>query len=102
MHSEEQKTVRRRLSPAEQIQAAKAALQRAQARQRQHDTRSKIILGGYVLSWIRSDVDAAQKLLQRLNSVPPREQDREALAVVRDELRSIVRSSVNAQSHDNA
>lgn len=99
MHSEEQKTVRRRLSPAEQIQAAKAALQRAQARQRQHDARSKIILGGYVLAWTRSDVDAAQKLLLRLNSVPPREQDRDALAVVRDELRSIVRNANDANGN---
>lgn len=102
MHSEEQKTVRRRLSPAEQIQSAKAALQRAQARQRQHDTRSKIILGGYVLSWMRSDVNAAQKLLQRLNSVPPREQDRDALAVVRDELRSIVRNATAADIRHDA
>lgn len=102
MHSEEQKTVRRRLTPAEQIQSAKAALQRAQARQRQHDTRSKIILGGYVLAWIRSDVDAAQKLLLRLNSVPPREQDREALAVVRDELRSIVRNNNDANNNRGA
>ncbi|WBM39993.1 hypothetical protein [Alcaligenes faecalis] len=102
MHSEEQKTVRRRLSPAEQIQSAKAALQRAQARQRQHDTRGKIVLGGYVLAWIRSDVDAAQKLLQRLNSVPPREQDREALAVVRDELRSILRNNNDANNNRGA
>lgn len=102
MHSAEQKPARRRLTPSEQIQAARAALQRAQARQRQHDTRSKIILGGYVLAWIRSDIDAAQKLLQRLNSVPPREQDREALAVVRDELRSILRNATVADIRHDA
>ncbi|WP_162988203.1 hypothetical protein [Alcaligenes aquatilis] len=91
-----------RKTPQEQIAAARAALARAQARQRQHDTRSKIILGGYILSWVRSDVDAAKKLLLRLNSAPPREQDRDALAIVRDELRSILRNCNDVGGNGNA
>lgn len=91
-----------RKTPQEQIAAAREALARAQLRQRQHDTRGKIILGAYVLSWVRSDADAAQKLLLRLNSVPPREQDCDALAVVRDELRSIVRNTNGANGNDDA
>lgn len=87
------KTTRRRLTPAEQIQAAKAALQRAQRRQRAHDTRSKIVLGGFVLSWARSNRQAAQALLQHMNAAPPRAQDVDALVEVRNELIQIVRNT---------
>lgn len=90
-----------RKTPAEQIQAAKEALARAQRRQRAHDTRAKIVLGGFVLAWARADQQTARMLLQRLNSEPPREQDREALAEVRNELMQMVRSSNGADTNDN-
>jgi len=97
------KQARRRLSPAEQIAAAKEALARAQRRQRAHDTRSKVVLGGYVLSWARSNKQAAQSLLQQLNTNPPRDQDIEALADIRNELIKLVRQNANGASvNENA
>lgn len=90
------RAIRRRLTPAEQIQVAKAALQRAQRRQRTHDTRSKIVLGGFALAWVRSDPQAARALLHRMNAQPPRQQDMDALAEVREELMQLVRANFNA------
>jgi hypothetical protein len=90
---------RRRLTPTEQIQAAKAALQRAQGRQRAYDARSKIILGGLILSWVRQDVNAAQTLLHHINSHPPRRQDIDALTDIRNELMRLVRSPGNDGNH---
>lgn len=91
------KSTRRRLTPTEQIAAARGALARAQRRQRAHDTRSKVVLGGYMLSWVRSDRAAAQALLQRMNAAPPRVQDMDALAEVREELKQLARASGNDQ-----
>jgi len=101
-HQDAPKTTRRRLTPAEQIQAAREALARAQRRQRQHDTRGKVVLGGYVLAWVRSDPQAARMLLQRLNHRPPRSQDMDALAETRAELMQLVRDSGNVTpaNHD--
>lgn len=90
------KQARRRLTPAEQIQAARAALVRAQRRQHAHDTRSKIVLGGAVLAWVRKDVRAAQALLRYLDATPSRPQDVDALTRVRDELSHIVGAAGNA------
>lgn len=95
------KQARRRLSPQQQIAAAKEQLARAQRRQRAHDTRSKVVLGGYVLSWVRSNTQAAQSLLQQLNAKPPRPQDQDALADVRQELIHLVRNSGNNRITDD-
>lgn len=100
---EPQKTTRRRLTPAEQIVAAREALARAQRRQRSADTRSKVVLGGYVLAWVRSDPQAARLLLQRLNQRPPRAQDMDALEDTRSELMQISAATTSGVSdHANA
>ncbi|MAK55625.1 MAG: hypothetical protein CML17_07260 [Pusillimonas sp.] len=91
-----------RKSIQEQIAAARAALQRAQARQRQQDTRAKIVLGGYLIEWVRADHQAARMLLSWLNSEHPREQDLEALTDFLDELAQLVRSVNSAGPHGNA
>lgn len=91
------KSTRRRLSPAEQIAAAREALARARRRQRAHDTHSKVVLGGYVLAWMRNDQQTARALLHRMNTQAPRPQDMDALADVRQELIELVRNSGNAQ-----
>lgn len=96
-HQDAPKATRRRLTPQEQIQAAKEALARAQRRQRTHDTRSKIILGGFALNWVRNDPQAAKALLYRMNGHPPRPQDMDALADVREELMQLVRANDSGQ-----
>ena len=97
------KQTRRRLNPAEQIAAAREALARAQRRQRAHETRSKVVLGGYVLAWVRSNKQAAQDLLQQLNAHPPRSQDMDALAEIRQELIQLVRTNgTGAATNGNA
>lgn len=95
-HQNALKATRRRLTPEEQIQAAKEALARAQRRQRAHDIRSKVVLGGFALNWVRNDPQAAKALLQRMNGHPPRPQDMDALAEVREELMQLVRANTNA------
>lgn len=96
-HQDAPKATRRRLTPAEQIAAAKEQLARAQRRQRAHDTRSKVVLGGFTLAWVRSDTQAARALLQHMNAHPPRAQDIDALADVRDELMQLVRANGSGQ-----
>ncbi len=95
-----QKKQRTRLTPAQQIQAAKQALARAQQRQRQHDTRSKIVLGGLILNWIRSDTNAAKSVLAHMRSAKLRDQDVQALQDIHDELVQMVKAAPsNTTSH---
>lgn len=70
----------------EQVEAARAALARAQARQRQHDTRAKIVLGGYLLAWMRDDHRVRQALAARLSERPLRPQDADVLAPLLSEI----------------
>lgn len=75
-----------RRNPLEQLEAARSALQRAQARQRQADTRARVILGGYLLAWMRDDHRVRQALAARLSERPLRPQDADALAPLLDSL----------------
>ncbi|MFT0850465.1 hypothetical protein VRY85_06755 [Achromobacter sp. F4_2707] len=98
--AENQKKQRTRLTPAQQIQAAKQALARAQQRQRQHDTRSKIVLGGLIMNWVRNDPSAARSVLAHMRSAKLRDQDIQALQDIHDELAQIVKAAPsNTTSH---
>jgi hypothetical protein len=79
--------VANRKTPAEQIEAARQMLARAQQRQRAADTRSKIVLGGLLISWLRDDERVRRALLNRINEKPLREQDLEVLVDFLNELR---------------
>lgn len=79
-----------RKTPQQQIEAARASLARAQARQRQANTREKIVLGGLLLSWLRSDEKARHALLSRIAEYPLREQDADVLAELISQLHASV------------
>ena len=86
-----------RKTPQEQIYAARDMLRKAQARQRQADVRSKIVLGALAIGWLRSNPRAAEAFNGYLNHISIREQDAE---VVAEFLSSIATNTVSAnQSH---
>jgi len=82
-----------RKSPAEQIEAARQMLARAQARQRATDTRQKIVLGGLLISWVRDDERVKRALLNRIGETHLREQDADVLADFLNELRGSVQGA---------
>ena len=87
-----------RKNPQQAIDAARAALQRAQLRQRAVDTRTKIIFGGLFLSWLRDDRRVVDSLAKRLAEKPIRPQDEDAIQSVFEELRGdspLLAGSVN-------
>lgn len=79
-----------RKNPNEQIAAAREMLARAQARQRQADTRTKIVTGALCLNWLRKDVRAAHAFLAHIQANRVRDQDAELLAELFAELRAII------------
>jgi len=85
-----------RKTPDQQIAAAREMLARAQARQRQMDTRVKIIAGALTLSWLREDPRAARAFMMYMEAHKVREQDAEVLADLLLELREVVRTAQQA------
>ena len=69
-----------RKTPCEQVAAARDMLRRAQTRQRQADTRTKIVLGALMMGWLQKNAHAAQAFNGYINNISVRDQDMEVIA----------------------
>lgn len=76
---ENQAKQRIRKSPEQQIQDARAALARAQQRQRANETRSKIVIGSLAQKWLIANPQAARAFAGYLRGIELREQDRDVV-----------------------
>jgi hypothetical protein len=79
-----------RKSPAEQIAEARAALQRAQERQRREDTRQKIVVGATAWGWLCGDPQAARRFISHVQAADIREQDKDLLYQAIHELQKTI------------
>lgn len=76
---ETQTKQRVRKSPQEQINEAKAALARAQQRQRSADSRQKIVIGALAQKWLLKNGQAGRAFAGYLRSIEIRDQDRDVI-----------------------
>lgn len=77
-------------TPDIQIQEARAALARALQRQRQFDTRVKIVFGGAVAGWMKKQPEAAKRFLAYAETLTIRPSDAEQFAQIRRELQGMI------------